>query len=165
MIQKSLKKSLKKSLNFATLSLLLMGLSIGCGEDEAAESNTATLSGTVILSAMLEEDTEGTLYIALFETDPAADLANPPPEVDSLIIEMADFSDPETSFSFEFSGLPLRDEPYYATALLDLNENAAETSLPDKGDIITLVGQGSPSVLVNQASVDMTLDLNFVFPF
>ena len=148
-----------------TLLIFISSIFVACGEDESADTQTANLQGTVTLSAMLEEDKQGTLYIALFEEDPAADLSNPPIEVDGVIIEMADFSDMDTSFTFNFNDITMRAEPYYVTALLDLNENAAETSLPDKGDIISLMGQASPSIVIDQSNVEMMLDLNFIFPF
>lgn len=141
---------------------------IGCGdESEDQLANTAQLNGRVIMSTMLDDESasEGTLYIALFEEDPAADLANPPMEISSLTLPNIDLSDPNAVVDFTLDNLPIRPEPYYLTGLLDLNNNAQETSLPDKGDVISLMGQSSPQVMIDSTSIDIVLDLNFVFPF
>ena len=148
--------------------LCFFSLILGCGDDnEASVATTAQLNGQVVMSTMLEDGSSpiGTLYIALFEEDPASDLANPPTEISGLTLPGIDFSDPDTMISFALEGIPMRSEPYYLTGLLDMNNNAQETSLPDKGDVISLMGQASPQVVIDSESVDVTLDLNFVFPF
>ena len=128
-----------------------------------------TMFGQITRSGSPRSGGIGHIYVALFDADPvrARDSAN---LIVNVRIENADMSSSSASIPYELAGIPTRAAPYYVVAFLDDNGTVSATEAdaagPDRGDLISLDGFSSPTVLVNDtARQQYDIDLNFNRPF
>ncbi len=135
---------------------------------DASAAQLATLSGNVTRSVAPTAGGVGNLFIALFEQDPVTSM-NPPAPVGQVLIENADMSGDGAAIAYEIPNVALRADPYFIVAFLDDNGTAAmdpASAGPDMGDLVSLSGLASPSVVINQAGVvQQDIDLNLAMPF
>ena len=85
-------------------------------------------------------------------------------------IDGVDLSGVDVAVQYELVGIPPSDAPYYVTAFLDDNGTVdpgdPASAGPDMGDLVSLDGFGSPSVLVDSVgAVPFDIDLNIAMPF
>lgn len=114
----------------------------------------------------------GPVFIALFENNPitASTSGGDPGLVAFQRIENVDFNPEGTMVAYRLEGIPPRAEPYFITAFLDDNMSAdtsmPETAGPDRDDLVSLDGIGSPKVTIDMVGESMLdLDLNFAMIF
>lgn len=136
--------------------------------DDAGAAVTSTLMGEVTRTAEPRAGGVGHLYIGVFDQDPVTDRETAT-VVGRVIVENADMSASGARIPYAVEGIPARAEPYYVSAFLDDNMNAGTdpaTAGPDRGDLVTLDGLGSPSVTVPSADpVTFEIVLNTNLPF
>ena len=144
----------------AVASLLF---AFGCGSE--TEPTLARVVGQVVRTAPASDNSSsiGTLYVSLFKSDPIRGGDDSSTPVAVMTIEDVDLSTPGEMLSFELTEVPVRQEPYFLTAVYDANQNLDQTTPPgpDDGDIVALEGVQSPSILVDRASVEALIELNF----
>ena len=126
---------------------------------------TGSIQGNVSRSASAtpEADGVGPIYIAVFDQDPVTN-RDSATLIGRVILEGADLSSESAAIPYMLDGIPPRPEPYYVSAFFDDDMNAGSdpaTAGPDRGDLVTLMGLGSPQVTVPSASVvDYDIVLN-----
>ncbi|MAQ14153.1 MAG: hypothetical protein CMN30_05065 [Sandaracinus sp.] len=138
--------------------------------DSGAVGATGSLAGTVsrTASATPEADGVGPVYIAVFDRDPVTN-RDTAVLVGQAIVASADLSDASASVPYTLEGIPPRAEPYFVSAFFDADMNAGTdpaTAGPDRGDLVSLMGLGSPQVTVPDAApVDFDVVLNTALLF
>ena len=136
--------------------------------DDAGSEATGGLAGDVTRSAMPRAGGVGDLYIAVFDRDPVLN-RDSAVVIGRVIVEDADMAASDASIPYAVDGIPPRAEPYFVSAFLDDNMNAGTdpgTAGPDRGDLVSLMGLGSPSVTVSSPSTvafDVVLNTNLPF--
>ena len=139
------------------------------GSDADVPTGGATLVGTITRSAAPAAGGVGHLYIAVFDIDPVMNRDTAMLIANSRV-ENADMSAADASVTYSVPGIPPRAEPYFVTAFLDDNMSVVATDAssagPDRGDLVAIMGFGSPSVAATSATeVAFDIDLNFNLPF
>ncbi|GAB5543086.1 MAG: hypothetical protein RLO52_26805 [Sandaracinaceae bacterium] len=135
---------------------------------DAAAGMTGGLAGVVTRTAMPRAGGVGHLYLAVFDRDPVTN-RDTAMVVGRVIVEDADMSSADAAIPYAIDGIPPRAEPYFVSGFLDDNMNAGtdpETAGPDRGDLVTLEGFGSPTVTVSSAETvayDIVLNTNLPF--
>ncbi len=135
---------------------------------DATPGATATVAGDITRSVEPAAGGVGHLYVAIFAEDPIVNMMQAP--VAQLRIENADMTAADVTIAYAVEDVPVRSAPYFVVAFLDDNgtvdaDDPANAG-PDTGDLISLMGLGSPQVTVNhEGTVDLDLDLNLAFPF
>jgi hypothetical protein len=143
-------------------------LDAGPVPEDAPPATTGTVRGAVTRSAMPAAGGRGSLYIAVFTTDPVIDRMGAM-NVANARIEGVDMSAPGVSVPYEVTGIPPRPAPYFIVAFLDDNNTVgSDPSMagPDRGDLVALESFASPRVTVADTTpVSRDLVLNFNLPF
>ena len=145
------------------ISVTFLLLVLGCGSE--TNPTIASVVGQVVRTAPASENapSSGTLYVSLFKSDPIRGGADSSTPVAVMTIEDVNLSTPGEMLSFELTDVPIRQEPYFLTAVYDANQNLDQTMPPgpDDGDVVALDGVQSPSIVVDKASVEALIELNF----
>ena len=146
---------------FISVTVLLHML--GCGSE--TNPTIASVVGQVVRTAPASANlaSTGTLYVSLFKSDPIRGGADSDTPVAVMKIEDVNLSTPGEMLSFELSDVPVREEAYFLTAVYDANQNLDQMTPPgpDDGDVVALNGVQSPSIVVDRASVEALIELNF----
>ena len=138
--------------------------------DGGPVGSTGAIAGNVSrsASAVPEADGVGPLYVAVFDQDPVTNRATAT-VVARVLVEGADLSSATATIPYAVEGIPPRAEAYYVTAFFDDDMNAGSdpaTAGPDRGDLVSLMGLGSPRVTVSGATtVDFDIVLNTALLF
>jgi hypothetical protein len=133
--------------------------------DDTGPAELGAIAGSITRTAEPTGGGVGTVYVAVFSDNPitSMDAAT----LGQAVLEASDLTDPTTALTYLIEGLPARDEPYHVVAFLDDDANASmDAPGPDMGDLVTLDGTGTPTVVVTPGdAVPMNLVLNAVMPF
>ena len=133
--------------------------------DPTPAPDNATLIGVVTRSTHPRAGGVGDLFIGVFEDDPVLS-SDDATAVATLKIDDADMSADDAAIPYSIPGIRPRGEPYFVSAFLDDNGNSSADQAPDRGDLVTLDGLGSPEVTVDVAGeVEYEIVLNAAMPF
>lgn len=132
---------------------------------DPGEAELGAIAGSITRTAEPTGGGVGTVYVAVFAENPITNMQAATLGQD--VLEGSDLTDPTNALTYIIDGLPARDEPYHVVAFLDDDGNASmDAPGPDMGDLVTLDGTGTPTVVVTPgAPVPMNLVLNAVMPF
>lgn len=132
---------------------------------DPGEAELGAIAGSITRTAEPTDGGLGTVYVAVFAENPITNMQAPTLGQD--VLEGSDLTDPTAVLTYVIDGLPARDEPYHVVAFLDDDANASmDAPGPDMGDLVTLDGTGTPTVVVTPGDpVPMNLVLNAVMPF
>lgn len=133
--------------------------------DDTGPAELGAIGGSITRTAEPTGGGLGTVYVAVFADNPITTMGAA--TLGQAVIEDADLTDPTTALTYTVEGLPVRSEPYHVVAFLDDDANASmDAPGPDMGDLVTLDGTGTPTVVVTPGDpVPMDLVLNAVMPF
>ena len=85
------------------------------------------------------------------------------------MIEGADLRAADAVVPYEIQGVPPRAAPYFMSAFFDDNQDADPApgaAKPDRGDLVTMDGLGSPKVTLDTpGATTFDLVLSFALPF
>lgn len=132
---------------------------------DPGEAELGAIAGSITRTAEPTDGGLGTVYVAIFAENPITNMQAP--TLGQAVLEGSDLTDPTAVLTYVIDGLPARDEPYHVVAFLDDDANASmDAPGPDMGDLVTLDGAGTPTVVVTPGDpVPMNLVLNAVMPF
>jgi hypothetical protein len=127
------------------------------------------LHGSITRSVEPQAGGVGHIYLAVFDKDPVIEAANVQ-LIALAVVEDADLSQRGAAAVYEIASIPPRADAYFVTAFLDDNNSvdasSAEAAGPDKGDLVSLIGFASPSVVVSTPGErKFDIDLNTPMPF
>ena len=135
--------------------------------EEAEPEPLATLSGTVSRTATIQEDGQGDLYVALFDSNPVSlDDSVTPTLVGRAILLTQDLVADDAAVDYLIEDVPPRSEPYFVITFFDDNGTTSdEDPSPDKGDLVSLDGFSAFQVLMDTPEhFEHDLVLNAVMP-
>lgn len=139
---------------------------------DMASGQFGVLVGKITRTAMPKNGGVGPVFVAMFEKNPITSSTSgaDPGLVAFQRIENVDFTDPATAVLFRLEAIPPRPEPYFITAFLDDNMSAntamPESAGPDRDDLVSLDGIGSPKVTINapgESTLDLVLNFAMIF--
>ncbi|MGB0591171.1 MAG: hypothetical protein ACPGU1_15960 [Myxococcota bacterium] len=127
----------------------------------------ASLSGTVSRTASIQEDGQGDLYVALFDSNPVSmDPTVEPVLVGRAILFTQDLVAEDAVVDYLIEEVPPRSEPYFVITFFDDNGTTTDDDpSPDKGDLVSLDGFSAFEVVMDTAEhFEHDLVLNAVMP-
>lgn len=132
---------------------------------DTGDAVTNSIVGSITRTAEPTGSGMGSVYVAVFADNPITNMEAA--VVGQAVLEDIDMTDASRAFTYIIEDVPVRPEAYHVIAFLDDDANAdAAAPGPDMGDLVTLDGAGSPTVIVTAGDpVAFNLVLNAVMPF
>lgn len=139
---------------------------------DMSDGEFGVLVGKITRTVQPKNGGVGPVFVALFEKNPITSSTSgaDPGLVAFQRIENVNFTDPATAVPFRLEAIPPRPEPYFIIAFLDDNMSAdtamPETAGPDRDDLVSLNGIGTPKVTINapgESMLDLVLNIAMIF--